>query len=211
MFPVRRAATAAASIGSRTAIGAVAIALAACGGQHTAASATDPPPASSPAPQTNSPTTAAVVNFPHQLLGQNENTSAGAKQVISLLNAEYVSPLTAKLGSAKAAMYGGGKSATTPTTNFFFVIATSLDKPISPNVFAHKLQSSMSARGVTNAKVFPAGASGKALACGQTHNDIICSWADHVSLGIVLYSPGFATSLNDGASKTEQIRSTVVR
>ena len=33
---------------------------------------------------------------------------------------------------------------------------------------------------------------------------------NHGSLGIVLYSPGFASSLNDGASKTSQIGSAVV-
>ena len=213
MFPVRRAATATATLGSRAAIGAVAIALAACGGQHTAASATDSSSASSPAPRsTGSAATAAggVVHFPDQLLGRNKNTSAGAKQVVGLLNAQFVSRLTAALGAGKAAMYGGGKSATTPTTNFFFVIASALDRPISPDSFARKLKSSMLAKGVTDAKVFPADANGRALACGQAQSDIICSWADHVSLGIVLYSPGFASNLNDGASKTGQIRSAVV-
>jgi hypothetical protein len=214
MFPVRRVATATATIGNRAAIGAVVIALAACGGQHTAASATDSPPPSSPAPQSTSSAstaTGAVVHFPNQLLGRNENTSAGAKQVIGLLNAKFVSRLTAALGGGEAAMYGGGQSATTATSNFFFVIAAPLAKPISPDTFARKLQSSMLARGVTDAKVFPAGANGRALVCGQAQSDIICSWADHVSLGIVLYSPGFASSLNDGASRTEQIRSAVVR
>jgi hypothetical protein len=151
------------------------------------------------------------VHFPNQLLGRNENTSAGAKQVIGLLNAKFVSRLTAALGGGEAAMYGGGQSATTPTSNFFFVIAAPLAKPISPDTFARKLQSSMLARGVTDAKVFPAGTNGRTLVCGQAQSDIICSWADHVSLGIVLYSPGFASSLNDGASKTKQIRSAVVR
>jgi hypothetical protein len=35
-------------------------------------------------------------------------------------------------------------------------------------------------------------------------------WADHVSFGVALYPPGFASSLGDGASKTSQIRSAVV-
>jgi hypothetical protein len=39
----------------------------------------------------------------------------------------------------------------------------------------------------------------------------MCSWVDHVSFGYVLYSPGFASSLNKAASKTSQIRSGVVR
>ena len=211
MFPLRR--VAAATIGGRAALGAVAIALAACGGQHTTAAAPASPPASSSAPRSSSPATAAAgaaVHFPNQLLGQNKNTSAAAKQVIGILNREFVSRLTAELGGGEAAIYGGGESVTAPTTDFFFVIATALAKPISPDVFARSLQSSMVARGITNAKLFPAGVSGGALVCGQTRSDIICSWADHVSLGIVLYSPGFASSLSDGASKTRQTRSAVV-
>jgi hypothetical protein len=50
---------------------------------------------------------------------------------------------------------------------------------------------------------------------------VVVTWAPHRtgkaciiawdgSLGIVLYSPGFASGLNDGASKTSQIRSAVV-
>lgn len=211
MFPVHR--VAAATVGGRAALGAAAIVLAACGGQHTTAAVPASSPASSSAPQSGSSATTAAgaaVHFPNQLLGRNKNTSAAAKQVVGILNREFVSRLTAELGGGAAAIYGGGKSATTPTTDFFFVIATALARPISPDVFAHRLQSSMLSRGATNVKLFPAGAYGGVLVCGQTHSDIICSWADHVSLGIVLYSPGFASSLSDGASKTRQTRSAVV-
>lgn len=214
MVSARRVAAATTTVGGRVALGAAAIVLAACGGQHTASPATASPASSSPAPQSSNSATTVAVHLPTQLLGQNENTSAAAKQATSILDRQYVSLLTAGLGGSwKTAIYGGNaQNATTPTTDFFFVIAGTLTRPIaSPDNVARKLQNSMLTRGITDAKLFPADANGEALVCGQTHMDIVCSWADHVSLGYVLYSPGFASSLSDGASKTSQVRSAVVR
>jgi hypothetical protein len=210
MVPVRRVAAAIRAIGGRAALGAAAIMMVACGAQHTSAPATASAAASSPAPHnSNSATAAGLVSLPNQLPGRNKNTSAVAKQAVSVLDRTYVSPLTADLhGTWKAALYGGGQNGETP---FFFVVAGKLDKRIaSPDSVAHRLQNSMVGRGITDAKVFPAGPGGEALVCARTHMDIICSWADHVSFGVVLYSPGFASSLNDGASKARQVRSAVV-
>jgi hypothetical protein len=68
-------------------------------------------------------------------------------------------------------------------------------------------------QGFTDARVLPPGPDGAALVCGQRHvtagTDTVCEWADYVSFGIVLYSPGFVSSLSDAASKTSPIRSAV--
>jgi hypothetical protein len=142
MVPVRWVAAAMRTIGDRAALGAVAIMVAACGAQHTSAPATASAAASSPAPQSSSTATAAgSVSLPNQLLGRNKNTSAVAKQAVSILDRTYVSPLTAGLhGNWKSALYGGGQNGETP---FFFVVAGKLDKRIaSPNSVAHRLQGS---------------------------------------------------------------------
>lgn len=194
------------------ALGAAVIALAACGAQHAAAPATAPPATSSPALHSThgaGSAAAGAVHFPNQLLGLNKNTSAVAKQSISILDKNYVSPLTAYLVGGKSAIYGGGQNGASP---FFFVAAGTLPRPIaSPDNVAHKLHRVMLNSHITDTKLFLAGPNGAALVCGHTHNmDTLCFWADHVSFGVVLYPPGFASSLSDGASKTSQIRSAVV-
>jgi hypothetical protein len=151
---------------------------------------------------------AGAVHFPNQLLGLKRNTSAVAKQSISVLDKDYVSPMTAYLVGGKSAIYGGGQNGATP---FFFVAAGALPGPIaSPDNVAHKLRGVMLNSHIADAKFFPAGLHGAALVCGHTSNkDTLCFWTDHVSFGAVLYPPGFATGLGDGASKTSQIRSGV--
>jgi hypothetical protein len=148
------------------------------------------------------------VYFPNQLLGRNKNTSTAAKQAISTLDKQYASPLAAYLVGGKSAIYGGGQNGATP---FFFLVAGALPKPIaSPDNIAHKLHSVMLVSRITDAKLFP-GPNGATVVCGHTHNmDTLCFWVNHVSFGVVLYPPGFASSLNDGASKTSEIRSAVV-
>jgi len=86
-------------IGGRLTIGAAVIALAACGGQRTAPPATASPASSSPAPQASKSATTTAADFPDQLLGQYENTSAAAEQGLSTFNRDYyVSQLTTDLG-----------------------------------------------------------------------------------------------------------------
>ena len=211
MVPARRVSAAMAIIGGRAALGAGVLVLAACGGRHTSALATASPAASSPGPRSSAAAAATgAVQLPSQLLGLNKNTSAEAKQSVSYLDRNYIAPLTAVLVAEKAAIYGGGQNGATP---FFFVVAGELPKQIaSPDKVAHELQKSWSAKGITGVKVFPAGPSAAPVVCGQTQNkDNICSWVDHVNLGYVLYPPGFASSLNDAASKTSQVRSGIVR
>lgn len=207
----RRVAAAITIIRGCAAVGSAVIVLAACGAQHTTAPATASPAPSSSARHSSGPvsTVAGAVHFPNQLLGLNKNTSAVAKQSISILDKNYVSPLTAYLIGGKSAIYGGGQNGATP---FFFVAAGALPRPIAaPDNVAHKLHSVMLNSHITDAKLFPAGANGDALVCGHTDNmDTLCFWADHVSFGVVLYPPGFASSLGDGASKTSQIRSAAV-
>lgn len=211
MVPARRVSAAMAIIGGRAALGAAVFVLAACGVRHTSALATASPAASSPGPHSSAAAAATgAVQLPNQLLGLNKNTSAEAKQSVSYLDRNYIAPLTAVLVGEKAAIYGGGQNGATP---FFFVVAGELPRQIaSLDNVAQELQKSWSAKGITGVKMFPAGPSGAPVVCGQTQNkDIICSWVDHVSLGYVLYPPGFASSLNDAASKTSQIRSGIVR
>jgi hypothetical protein len=153
-------------------------------------------------------------SLPAQLLGQNENTSAGAKQFISGFDKNFISPLTAGMGGHwTTAIYGGGdvQSASTPTTDFFIVVRGILPKPISsPDSVVRELQDSLLAKGITDVKLFSADANGEARACGGEQGYIICSWADRFSIGYVLYSAGVAPGLSDGADKTSQIRSAVV-
>ena len=111
----------------------------------------------------------------------------------------------------KTAIYGGEQNGATP---FFFVTAGAWAQPVaSPDNVAHPLQEFLRTKGFTDARVFPPGPDGAALVCGQRHvaagPNTVCEWADHVSFGIVLYSPGFVSSLSDAASKTSQIRSAI--
>jgi hypothetical protein len=201
-----------ATIGRLVIPGAAVIMLAACGGQPTAAPATTPPATT---PQSSTAATATTISLPTQLLGQNENTSTGAEQLISFFDKNFISPLTAGTGGHwTAAVYGGGdmQSDTTPASNFFIVVAGRLTKPISsPTAYVRQLQDSLLAKGITDVKLLPADANGEARACGEEQDDIICSWADPSSVGYVVYAAGAASGLSDGADKTSQIRSAVVR
>lgn len=182
--------------------------VAACSTQHASDPATASPSVSSPSPANSSPATAAeAVSFPSQLLGRDKNASATAEQVVSSLDKEYVSTFTAILGgTGKGAIYGDEQN------GFFIVIAAKAQKQIvSPDTVVHNIQNDWASSGVTDLKLFPAGSDGQEVACQQTQQqDVVCFWADHVSIGITLYSPGLASGLNDGASKTIQIRSAVV-
>jgi hypothetical protein len=215
MVTVHRKTVTMTTIGRCVTLGATAIVLAACGGQHTATSATASPASSSPAAQNSNTATTATIYLPTQLLGHNENTSTGAEQLISFLDKNLISPLTAGLGGHwTSAVYGGGdvQSASAPTTDFFVVVAGTLPKPIaSPDSFVRQLQDSLLAKGITDVKFLPADANGEAMVCGQEQSYILCSWADHISAGYVVYSAGVASGLSDGTSKTSQIRSAVVR
>jgi hypothetical protein len=152
------------------------------------------------------------VRLPAQLLGLQQNTSATAKQAATIVSREFASRLTGDVVGGKTAIYGGGQNGATP---FFFVTAGSwAERVASPNSVAHTLQKFMRTKGFTDARVLPPGPNSEALVCGQRHvtagTDTVCYWADHISFGGVLYSPGFVSSLSDAASKTSQIRSTVV-
>jgi hypothetical protein len=212
MIPARQVAAAMAITGGWAALGGAVLALTACAGQHTSAPATASPAASSPTAHSSSAAsvTADALHLPNQLLGLDKNTSRTAKQAISVLNKKYFAPLAAVLVGGKTAIYGGGQNAATP---FFFVVAGELPAQVaSPDNAAQRLQKSWSARGIDNVRLFSAGTRGAPVVCGQTQNkDIMCSWVDHVSFGYVLYSPGFASSLNKAASETSRIRSGVVR
>ena len=214
MVPARRAAAGLTTARGYVVLAAAAIMLAACGGQHTVAPATASPAASSPSALSNSPTAAATgsVQLPAQLLGLKKNTSAAAKQAVTIVNRQFASRLTVDVVAGKAAIYGGEQNGATP---FFFVTAGMwAERVASPDNVAHTLQEFMRTKGFTNVRVLPPGPDGEALVCGQKHvtagTDTVCYWADHVSLGIVLYSPGFVSSLSDAASKTSQIHSTVM-
>jgi hypothetical protein len=216
MVTARRTAVTITTIRRCVILGAVAIVLAACSSEHhTAAPAAASPASSSPASQGSKSAATATIYLPTQLLGHNENTSTGAKQLISIFDKNLISPLTAAMGGHwTSAVYGGGdvQSASTPTTDFFIVVAGTLQKPISsPDNFVRQLQDSLLAKGITDVKLLPADANGVARACGEEQGFIICSWADHISVGYVVYSAGVASDLSDGASKTSQIRSAVVR
>ena len=187
--------------------------LTACGGQHTVAPAATSPAASSPSAHSGSPAAATgSVQLPAQLLGLNKNTSAAAKQAVTLVNRQFSSNLAHEVVGEKAAIYGGEQNGATP---FFFVTAGAWAEYVaSPDNAAHILQKFMRTKGFTNVGVVPPGPDGVALVCGQKHvtagTDTICYWADHVTLGLVLYSPGFVSSLSEAASKTRQIHSSVV-
>ncbi len=214
MVSARRVASAVATARGRAALGAVAIMLAACGGQHSVALATTSHPATSPSPHSShsAATATGFVHFPAQLLGLNKNTTTTAQQVASSLSRGLATRLMGHVVDEKAAIYGGQQNAATP---FFLVVAAAWAKRIaSPDSVAHILQEFLVTKGFTNAALLPTGSNGVALVCGHKHvsagTDTVCEWADHTSFGAVLYSPGFTPSLSTAASKTSQIRSTVV-
>ena len=212
MVHARRADAGVTTAGGCTALAAAAIMLAACGG-HTVTTATTSPAASSSSAQSSSPAAAATgsVRLPAQLLGLQKNTSATAKQAATIVSKEFASGLTGEVVGGKTAIYGGEQNGAAP---FFFVTAGAWAQPVaSPENVAHPLQEFLRTKGFADARVLPPGPDGAALVCGQRHvtagTDTVCEWADYVSFGIVLYSPGFVSSLSDAASKTSQIRSAV--
>ena len=214
MVPARRAAAGVTAAGGCTVLAAAAIMLAACGGQHTVAPATTSPAAPSPSAHSSSSAAATTgsVQLPAQLLGLNKNTSAAAKQAVTIVSRQFASRLTEDVVGGKTAIYGGGQNGATP---FFFVTAgTWAEHVASPDNVAHELQEFLRTKGFTDARVLPPGPDGEALACGQRHiapgTNTVCYWAGHLSFGAVVYSPGFVSSLSDAALKTSQIRSTVV-
>jgi hypothetical protein len=215
MVSARRVAVAITSVAGRAVLGAAAVMLASCGGQHMQAPATTSPAASSPSTHSSS-TAAAVtgsVHFPAQLLGLKKNTTATGGQVASTLSRVFASRLVGQVVAEKAAIYGGQQNASPP---FFLVVAGAWAKRVaSPEAVAHIIQEFLVTRGFTDARVLPTGANGEVPVCGHKPlkiggADIVCEWADHATFGVVLYPPGFASSLSDGASKTSQIRSAVV-
>ncbi len=195
-----------ATIRNYAVLGVAAIAVAACSTEHVSAAATTSSAVSSPAPASSSATAAGAVSLPDQLLGQDKDTSADAAQVVSMLDREYASSLTAALsGPLKTAVYGDEQN------GFFIVLAAKSQRQIaSPDNTVDVMKNDWVSSGVTDARVFPAGPNGAAVACRPAQQDIVCMWADHVGIGLTLFSQGFASSLNDGASKTAQIRSAVV-
>jgi hypothetical protein len=213
MVPACRAAAGVTTARGCVVLAAAAIMLAACGGQHTVAPATTSPAASSPSAHSSSSAVATgSVQLPAQLLGLKKNTSAAAKQAVTIVSRQFASRLTGDVVGGKTAIYGGEQNGATP---FFFVTAGTWAKHVaSPDNVAHTLQGFMRTKGFTDVRVLPPGPDGEALVCGQKHvtagTDTVCYWADHVSLGLVLYSPGFVSSLSDAASKTSRIHSTVV-
>jgi hypothetical protein len=213
MVPSRRAGAGVTTARGCVILAAAAIMLTACGGQHTVAPAATSPAASSPSAHSSSPAAATgSVRLPAQLLGLNKNTSAAAQQAVTIVGRQFTSRLTGDVVSGQSAIYGGEQNGATP---FFFVTAgTWAERVASPDNFARTLQEFMRTKGFTDVRVLPPGPDGEALVCGQKHvtagTDTVCYWADHVSLGLVLYSPGFVSSLSEAASKTSQIHSSVV-
>jgi hypothetical protein len=213
MVPSRRAATGVTTARGCVVLAAAAIMLTACGGQHTAAPVTTSPAASSPRAHSSSPAAATgSVRLPAQLLGLAKNTSAAAKQAITIVGRQFASRLAEDVVGGQSAIYGGEQNGAMP---FFFVtVGRWVEHVASPDDVAHTLQDFMRTKGFTDVRVLPPGPDGETLVCGQKHvtagTDTVCYWADHVSLGLVLYSPGFVSSLSDAASKTSQIHSSVV-
>jgi len=175
-------------------LAAAASMLTACGGQHTVAPATTSPATSAPSAHSSSPAAATgSVRLPTQLLGLEKNTSAAAKQAVTIVGRQFSSRLAEDVVGAQSAIYGGEQNGATP---FFFVTAgTWAEHVASPDDVAHTLQEFRRLRHRTSEYL---------------RTDIVCHWADHVSLGLVLYSPGFVSSLSDAASKTSQIHSSVM-
>jgi hypothetical protein len=213
MVLARRVAAAVTLAAGGVSLAMAAIMLAACGGQRSVAPATSSPAApSAGAHSSRSAAATGSVQLPAQLLGLKKNTSATARQAVTIVSRGFASRLMGDVVGGKAAIYGGAQNGATP---FFFVTAgTWATHVASPVNVAHALQKFMQAKGFTRASVLPAGPDGEALVCGQKHvtagTDTICYWADHITLGAVLYSPGFVSNLSEAAAKTSQIRGAVV-
>ena len=152
MAPARPVAAAVTTGGVCAALAMAAIVLAACGGQHSTASATSSPATSSTSAHSSSSAAATTgsVQLPAQLLGLKKNTSAMAKQAITVVSREFASRLMGDVVGGQAAIYGGGQNGATP---FFLVDAGTWAKHVaSPTNVAHGLQEFMQAKGLTGAK-----------------------------------------------------------
>jgi hypothetical protein len=124
-----------------------------------------------------------------------------------MLNRVYASPVTKELGgTTKGAVYGDEQN------GFFIVLAAKSQRKItSPTNAVNVMKANWLSKGISDVKVFPVSSNGGTQACQETQQDVICFWADYVSIGFTLFSPGLASSLADGASKTAQIHSAVVQ
>lgn len=193
--------------------GAVTIALAACGGQSTSGSATAPSAetSSSSQPHTGPASAVSTIRLPHRLLGLSRSTAAASRHITG----EMIRRLTAS-GSPfvrpQAAVYG---SFSGPAIVMFAADWSSASKPAPGQSLVPFAKGFAKTLGSTGARSFPAGPKGGVLECGYSaikgETTIGCGWADDIAGSAVGYLNGAASSLNDAASKTIQVRSAIER
>ena len=144
--------------------------------------------------------------LPGTLLGLPKNTSSAARHAAETLKNREVQGDSGKLKGVVAAVYGS------PTGHLVALTGGGLCGTCMPDP-ASQLKSDLIAQGYPDARLFPAGPKGGAMACG-THSTLVasairCSWVDNDTAGDVLYLGGSAKGLDDAAAQTLTVRSVV--
>jgi hypothetical protein len=198
-------------IGGTIALSVLAIAAVACSSPPPATRSAPAATSPAPAPSSAALTVSNLRHLPSQLLGLSENTSPNGRAftqgVASSLSSNGATAFTS---GTQTALYGSNG----PT---FLVWASSWTSAGASNTVAMgyaqaaKLMSSSVSK---DAQSFPAGPHGGGLFCGHVNlrgggTAIECWWVDQRTTGIVVNYAGFASSPDDAASKTTQIRAVI--
>ena len=171
------------------------------------------PTATAPAP----PAPAAVatgLHLPAHLLGFPKNSSSEARGVVSQLSSSMRG--NGEMHAPKAAVYGNMSASSVLVFGATWTKTAAQAAASDPvRVGTGFTQAFMKAGGTTGVRSFPAGPHGGALNCGDKTlagtPTIICAWADTTGGGGAFYLRGSASSLNDAAAKTLQIRAVIER
>ena len=144
--------------------------------------------------------------LPGTLLGLPKNTSSAARHAAGTLKNREMQGAGGNLQSVVAAVYGS------PTGHLVAVSGGGLCGTCTPDP-ASQLQSDLVAQGYPDARLFPAGPTGGAMACGThstlTASAIRCSWVDDHTAGDILYLGESAKGLDDAAAQSLTVRSVI--
>ncbi|MGN6678019.1 MAG: hypothetical protein ACTHKL_09540 [Streptosporangiaceae bacterium] len=144
--------------------------------------------------------------LPGTLLGLPKYTSSAARHAGETLKNREMQGASGKLKGVVAAVYGS------PTGHLVALTGGGLCGTCMPDP-ASQLKSDLIAQGYPDARLFPAGPKGGAMACG-THSTLVasairCSWVDNETAGDILYLGGSAKGLDDAAAQSLTVRSVV--
>ena len=160
----------------------------------------------------SSPHSRVHIVLPSTLLGLRRNTSQDAKQLAYQFAGTNQKQGPKTIAVPLAAEYG---NTATGRALLLFVRRWCAGGGCRPVSEQRALQTEKADR-YSDATAFPLGRPGSGWMTCFSHryqNDpvISCTWFDHITLGSVIFSRGYASNLADAASKTRQIRQAVER